>query len=153
MLLGGGVVGEEEGMGPRLREDTEGSTRTTGRGARTREGRGEVGCGGAIDSSLRFATFRMTCGGRCARNDMWGALRTGGSGIASRRRGCGGGRGDGSPHSRGNGMEVREQREGARGHGRERRGWLWGSDRFFTSLRYVQNDMGGRCAWKDMWLE
>ena len=27
--------------------------------------------------------------------------------------------------------------------GRERRGWLWGSDRFFTSLRYVQNDMWG----------
>ena len=69
-------MGKDGGMGPRLREDTEGSTRTTGRGARTREGRGEVGCGGAIDSSLRFATFRMTWGECCARNDMWGALRS-----------------------------------------------------------------------------
>ena len=106
---------KEEGMGPRLREDT------------GWERRGWLW--GAIDSSLRFATFRMTCGGRCARNDMWGALRTGGSRTAPTRRGCGGGSGDGSPPSR--------------GHGMGEAGLVVGSDRFFTSLRYVQNDMGG----------
>ena len=40
---------------------------------------------------------------------------------------------------RGGGMGFRLRED----TGREGRGWLWGSDRFFTSLRYVQNDMGG----------
>ena len=41
---------------------------------------------------------------------------------------------------------VREQREGARGHGMGEAGLVVGSDRFFTSLRYVQNDMWGSAA-------
>ena len=53
----GDVSGRGGGMGPRMREDT------------GRERRGWLW--GAIDSSLRFATFRMTCGVRCARNEMW----------------------------------------------------------------------------------
>ena len=111
----GDVSGRGGGMGPRMREDT------------GRERRGWLW--GAIDSSLRFATFRMTCGVRCAQDDMWGGVRTGGSRTAPTRGGCGGGGGDGSPH--------------ARGHGRGEAGLVVGSDRFFTSLRYVQNDMWG----------
>ena len=56
-------MGEEEGMGPRIREDTEWKYANNGKGREDTEGRGEVGCGGGIDSSLRFATFRMTWGG------------------------------------------------------------------------------------------
>ena len=64
-------MGEEEGMGPRVREDTGWEYANNGKGREDtgRERRGWLW--GAIDSSLRFATFRMTCGGRCAWNDMW----------------------------------------------------------------------------------
>ena len=41
------------------------------------------------------------------------------------------------------GREYANNGKGREDTGGERRGWLWGSDRFFTSLRYVQNDMGG----------
>ena len=37
----------------------------------------------------------------------------------------------------------------SRGHGMGEAGWSWGA--IDSSLRYVQNDMGGRCAWNDMW--
>ncbi len=51
------VSGRGGGMGPRPP-----SSRGQDLDVRTREGRGGVGCGGAIDSSLRFATFIMTWG-------------------------------------------------------------------------------------------
>ena len=41
------------------------------------------------------------------------------------------------------GWEYANNGKGREDAGRERRGWLCGSDRFFTSLRYVQNDMWG----------
>ena len=53
------------------------------------------------------------------------------------------GRGDGSPPSRGHGREYANNGKGREDTGWERWDWLWGSDRFFTSLRYVQNDMWG----------
>ena len=44
---------------------------------------------------------------------------------------------DGSPH--------------ARGHGMGEAGLVVGSDRFFTSLRYVQNDMWGALRSEGLW--
>ena len=83
-MVHGGRLAVEGGLGQWMdvsgRGGGMGFRPTSSRGedldVRTGDGRGGVGCGGAIDSSLRFATFRMTCGVRCARNDMWGALRT-----------------------------------------------------------------------------
>ena len=127
--------GGGRGMGPRMREDT------------GRERRGWLW--GAIDSSLRFATFRMTCGVRCAQDDMWGGVRRGGSRTAPTRGGYGGGRGmgprmredtgrerDGSPHTRGHGRE-RDGSPPSRGHGKGEAGLVVGSDRFFTSLHFA----------------
>ena len=59
-------------MGPRIREDT-------GRG-----GGGRSLAWGAIDSSLRFAAFRMTCGVRWG-NGRFANRPYGGEGMGARR--------------------------------------------------------------------
>ena len=113
----------EEGLWGRGEGWVPACARTTGR-----ERRGWLW--GAIDSSLRFATFRMTCGVRCAQDEMWGSRRDGRFANRPYEEGCGGGERDGSPHARGHGKEegmgprMREdtgrERDGsphARGHG------------------------------------
>ena len=74
MVHWGRLAGERE-----LGQWMDGSGRGGGMGFRLREDTGWERRGwlwGAIDSSLRFATFRMTRGVGCAQNDMWGAVRT-----------------------------------------------------------------------------
>ena len=103
---------------------------SSSRGQAMREGDGRGGLGVGDD---RFFTPL-----RCVQNDMW----VEGEGKAAPVRGVGhtacAGRSQGSP--------PRGKYDGGLG---------MGDDRFFTPLRYVQNDMGGalRCVQNDMWVE
>ena len=127
-----------DGSVGRARED--GSPHSRGHGIA-----GEVWSWGTIDSSLRCAMFRMTWGECCAPNEIWVEGEDHPHPPSSRGQALTfppqEGRekeGDGSPHSR----------------GQRRRGELVvGDDRFFTPLRYVQNDMGGSAALRMTWGE